>query len=101
MISRLAYSVKQAFSQLGRNKAMNFTATLAITAMMLILGVFFVAFVNVDLSRRSSSRIIMSSRSISSMIIPSRAIRRSETRFRRWKVSARSRIARRRKRFRS
>lgn len=49
MISRLAYSVKQAFSQLGRNKAMNFTATLAITAMMLILGVFFVAFVNVDL----------------------------------------------------
>lgn len=49
MISRLGYTCKQAFSQIGRNRAMSFTAVLAITAMMLILGIFFVAFVNVDL----------------------------------------------------
>ena len=34
---------------MGRNKGMYFTSILAITAMMLILGLFFVAFVNVDL----------------------------------------------------
>ena len=49
MFSRLGYNIKQAFSQIGRNKAMSFTAVLAISAMMLILGLFFVAFVNVDL----------------------------------------------------
>ena len=49
MFSRLGYNINQAFSQIGRNKAMSFTAVLAISAMMLILGLFFVAFVNVDL----------------------------------------------------
>lgn len=49
MFSRLGYSTKQSFSQMGRNKGMYFTSVLAITAMMLILGLFFVAFVNVDL----------------------------------------------------
>lgn len=34
---------------MGRNKGMYLTSVLAITAMMLILGLFFVAFVNVDL----------------------------------------------------
>ncbi len=34
---------------MGRNKGMYFTAVLAITAMMLILGLFFVAFVNLNL----------------------------------------------------
>lgn len=34
---------------MGRNKGMYFISVLAITAMMLILGLFFVAFVNVDL----------------------------------------------------
>lgn len=46
---RTGYNIKQAFSQMGRNKGMYFTAVLAITAMMLILGLFFVAFVNVNL----------------------------------------------------
>lgn len=49
MFSRLGYTIKQAFRQIGRNKGMGFTAVLAITAMMLILGIFFVLFVNVDL----------------------------------------------------
>lgn len=48
-MSRIGYNLKQAFSQMGRNKGMYFTSILAITAMMLILGLFFVAFVNVNL----------------------------------------------------
>ncbi len=48
-MSRAGYNLKQAFSQMGRNKGMYFTSVLAITAMMLILGLFFVAFVNVNL----------------------------------------------------
>lgn len=48
-MSRTGYNIKQAFSQMGRNKGMYFTSILAITAMMLILGLFFVAFVNVEL----------------------------------------------------
>ena len=48
-MSRMGYNLKQSFSQMGRNKGMYFTSVLAITAMMLILGLFFVAFVNVNL----------------------------------------------------
>ncbi len=48
-MSRIRYDIKQAFFQMGRNKGMYLTSVLAITAMMLILGLFFVAFVNVDL----------------------------------------------------
>lgn len=50
---RFGYNLKQAFVQMGRNKGMYFTTILAITAMMLILGLFFVAFVNVNLFTRS------------------------------------------------
>lgn len=49
MFSRIGYAIKQTFSQFGRNKSMYVVSVLAITAMMLILGLFFVAFVNVDL----------------------------------------------------
>lgn len=38
---------------MGRNKGMYFTAILAITAMMLILGLFFVSFVNVNMFAKS------------------------------------------------
>ena len=38
---------------MGRNKGMYFTSIMAITAMMLILGLFFVAFVNVNLFTKS------------------------------------------------
>ena len=38
---------------MGRNKGMYFTSILAITSMMLILGLFFVAFVNVNMFARS------------------------------------------------
>jgi cell division transport system permease protein len=52
-MSRAGYNLRQAFSQMGRNKAMYFTSVLAITAMMLILGLFFVSFVNVNMFARS------------------------------------------------
>lgn len=52
-MGRIGYTIKQAFSQMGRNKGMYFTTIMAITAMMLILGLFFVAFVNVDLFTES------------------------------------------------
>ena len=52
-MSRLFYNLKQAFVQMGRNKGMYFTTIVAITAMMLILGIFFVALVNVNIFTRS------------------------------------------------
>ena len=52
-MSRAGYNIKQAFSQMGRNKGMYFTSVLAITAMMLILGLFFVSFVNVNMFAKS------------------------------------------------
>ena len=52
-MSRFGYNLKQAFVQMGRNKGMYFTSILAITAMMLILGLFFVSFVNVNLFTRT------------------------------------------------
>ena len=52
-MSRFGYNLKQSFVQMGRNKGMYFTTILAITAMMLILGLFFVAFVNVNLFAKS------------------------------------------------
>lgn len=48
-MSRAGYNLKQSFSQMNRNKGMYFTSTMAITAMMLILGLFFVTFVNINL----------------------------------------------------
>ena len=48
-MSRVGYNLKQSFSQMNRNKGMYFTSTMAITAMMLILGLFFVTFVNINL----------------------------------------------------
>lgn len=48
-MSRIGYAIKQSFSQMWRNKGMYFTTIAAMTAMMLILGLFFVAFVNVNM----------------------------------------------------
>ncbi len=44
-----SYTIKQAFSQIGRNKNMSTASVFAITAMMLILGLFFTIMVNVNL----------------------------------------------------
>ncbi|MCI9476053.1 permease-like cell division protein FtsX [Anaerovoracaceae bacterium 41-7] len=48
-MSQILYNIKQAFVQIGRNKAMSLASVFAITAMMLILGLFFVITVNINL----------------------------------------------------
>lgn len=48
-MNRISYNLKQAFLQIGRNKGMSLTSIFAITAMMLILGLFFVVTVNINL----------------------------------------------------
>ena len=48
-MSSFFYNIKQAFLQIFRNKGMSLASILAITAMMLILGLFFVIYVNVNL----------------------------------------------------
>ena len=48
-MNRLAYNLKQAFQQIFRNKGMSLASVFAITAMMLILGLFFVMTVNINL----------------------------------------------------
>lgn len=45
----ISYTIKQAFSQLGRNKNMSSASIFAIMAMMIILGIFFTLMVNVNL----------------------------------------------------
>lgn len=45
----VAYNIKQAFTQINRNKGMSLASVFAITAMLLILGLFFVLTVNINL----------------------------------------------------
>ncbi|MBR3755733.1 MAG: permease-like cell division protein FtsX [Firmicutes bacterium] len=48
-MNRMTYNVKQALQQIFRNKGMSAASIFAITAMMLILGLFFVMTVNINL----------------------------------------------------
>lgn len=48
MFGRVGYTCKQAVRQIIRNKAMTFASIFAITAMLMILGVFFVILMNVN-----------------------------------------------------
>lgn len=48
-MNRISYNLKQALQQIGRNKGMSLASVFAITAMMLILGLFFVMTVNINL----------------------------------------------------
>ncbi len=49
MIRSFFYSIKQSFQQIARNKTMTFSSVLSITAMLLILGLFFVMVVNINI----------------------------------------------------
>lgn len=53
MLSRLAAVLRQAFKQIFRNRAMSLASVFAITAMMLILGLFFILIINVDMAAES------------------------------------------------
>ncbi|MCR4601203.1 MAG: permease-like cell division protein FtsX [Clostridia bacterium] len=48
------YSIKQAFVQINRNRTMTVTSLFSITAMLLILGMFFVVAVNLNLLTQSA-----------------------------------------------
>ena len=48
MIKRFFYTVKQAFLQVLRNRAMSLASIFAITAMLLILSLFFILVINVN-----------------------------------------------------
>lgn len=54
MIKSFFYSLKQALMQLNRNKTMALTSLFSITAMLLILGMFFILVVNVNLLTESA-----------------------------------------------
>ena len=54
MIKSFFYSLKQALVQLNRNKTMALTSLFSITAMLLILGMFFILVVNVNLVTESA-----------------------------------------------
>lgn len=49
MIKSFFYTLKQSLLQLVRNKTMALTSLFSITAMLLILGMFFILAVNVNL----------------------------------------------------
>ena len=48
VIKRFFYTVKQAFLQVLRNRAMSLASIFAITAMLLILSLFFILVINVN-----------------------------------------------------
>lgn len=50
MISKLRYTLGQAFRQISRNRAMTLASVFAITAMLLILGIFFIIIINVNMA---------------------------------------------------
>lgn len=54
LIKSFFYSLKQAVTQVARNKTMTFTSLFSITAMLLILGMFFILAVNVNLMTESA-----------------------------------------------
>lgn len=48
MFKRFFYNIKQAFQQIFRNSAMTMASVFAITAMLLILGLFFIIVININ-----------------------------------------------------
>ncbi|MEE3362594.1 MAG: permease-like cell division protein FtsX [Anaerovoracaceae bacterium] len=52
-MSGLIYAIKQSFRQISRNKAMSFASVFAITAMLLILGLFFIVVININSAAKS------------------------------------------------
>lgn len=55
-IRSIGHAIKQAFKQVFRNRAMTFASLFSITAMLLILGLFFILVVNVNMVTESAKR---------------------------------------------
>jgi cell division transport system permease protein len=56
LIRSIGHAIKQAFKQVFRNRAMTFASLFSITAMLLILGLFFILVVNVNMVTESAKR---------------------------------------------
>lgn len=56
LIRSIGHSIKQAAIQLFRNRAMTFASLFSITAMLLILGLFFILVVNVNMVTESAKQ---------------------------------------------
>lgn len=52
----VGHAIKQAFKQLFRNRAMSFASLFSITAMLLLLGLFFILVVNVNMIAESAKK---------------------------------------------
>lgn len=53
MLNSLRYTIKQAFGQVFRNKTMSIASVFSITAMLLILGIFFILVININMVTES------------------------------------------------
>ena len=56
VIKSIGHAINQAFKQVFRNRAMTFASLFSITAMLLILGLFFILIVNVNMVTESAKR---------------------------------------------
>jgi len=56
MLNSMIYAIKQAFLQVFRNRAMSVASIFSITAMLLILGLFFIVVVNVNLATEAAKK---------------------------------------------
>lgn len=56
MFNSIRYTLKQAFVQVFRNRTMSLASIFSITAMLLILGLFFVLVVNINMAAESAKK---------------------------------------------
>lgn len=56
MINSWGYAIKQAFKQAFRNRAMSLASMFSITAMLLILGLFFILVVNINMVSETAKK---------------------------------------------
>lgn len=56
MLSSIGYAIKQAFTQIFRNRAMSAASMFSITAMLLILGLFFILAVNINMVSETAKK---------------------------------------------
>lgn len=56
MLNSMGYAIKQGFKQVFRNRAMSAASMFSITAMLLILGLFFVLVVNVNMVTETAKK---------------------------------------------
>ncbi|MBN7772877.1 permease-like cell division protein FtsX [Clostridium aminobutyricum] len=56
MFNSIKYSMKQAFIQVFRNRTMSLASVFSITAMLLILGLFFVLIVNINMAAETAKK---------------------------------------------